>query len=129
MHRHIQANFGSLLVIIVIIAVLVFAWLSHQRFAQSVRPTPSAITDSAITETLHRCKLTIQNGHIPTSISDMLRREHYANRIVDGWSNELILTIHTTDNRMYLCRVSSKGPDGQLNTHDDVSREEHFALP
>ena len=89
----------------------------------------NAVTPTAIVETHYRIHLFAeQNGRLPKHLSELPKRDEYANRTVDLWGRELIYNIDVNGT----ITLGSYGRDGEVGgvgedadmIHEYSSRDE-----
>ena len=79
-------------------------------------PTPREITRTAIGESFVRMHIYLTAHHqFPKSLTDLPKRDGYANQITDAWKNSLIYTIEDDS----FITLKSLGKDGRLGGKRD----------
>ena len=99
--------------IVAIAAVVIFF---AKSLVDSISIPRSAITPSAIGETLSRIHLfAVENDRLPTDLAQLSERHGYANRTDDLWGRELIYRIDTDG----IITLGSYGRDGKIGGVDN----------
>jgi len=100
-----------------LVAVLIF-------WAFSSTASPHDVTLTRLISIEYRIRSYIlEHGKPPTSLTEIVHRLGYNDSLKDGWGNEILYVF--SEGRLTL---TSFGPDGSLNTSDDIIRDWETAV-